>query len=693
MSTFLSQLNGVGPKTEKLLKKIGLETLPDLLFYFPSRYEEYQESDNLNQLKIGQNINLKGEIQIISNRRSWKRKMSITEAIISTPSGSIGVIWFNQPFITKILKAGDQVSLAGKINLRQGRLMMVAPTYEKIFSTKENIHTQGLVPIYSLTKGLSQKQLRHLIYQALKKTKKIPDYLPEITRQRQKLLSLHETVAAIHFPANQNELKQAINRLKFSELFNFQLKYYFIKEDLKTKVAPIINLKLNNIKNFINSLPYQLSSDQKKCAWEILQDLEKEKPMSRVLQGDVGSGKTIVALISILNTIKNNYQSALMVPSEILAKQHYQSALELFKRLNFKIALLSSKRQEANFELPKTKKKKTEEISQTADLIIGTQSLIQDGVHFKKLALVVVDEQHRFGVNQRQEILKKNIDDNKLKTTPHFLSMTATPIPRTMALKSFSNLDFSIINQKPPGRLPIKTKIIKSESERQRTYRFIEEEIKKGRQAFIICPLIDPSDKFGARSVKNEYERLKQDEFPQIEMAMLHAKLKTEDKEEIMKKFSQNKIKIIVSTSVIEVGIDIKSATIMLIEGAERFGLSQLHQFRGRVGRSSLSSYCFLSLSPEQNNPKTIQRLESLEKYQDGLSIAKVDLENRGAGNFYGLEQSGEFNFRYASFLDQDIINKVEKEIKLLSHNDPKLKKHPQLRKKVQTSLEQSHLE
>ena len=393
-----------------------------------------------------------------------------------------------------------------------------------------------------------------------------------------------------------------------------------------------------------------------------------------------------------------------MAPTEVLAKQHYHTALKIFSSFNFKIALLTSKSRLSNFPLEKNKTKQIEQITKEADIVFGTHSLIQGNIKFKKLALVVVDEQHLFGVNQRQEIINKNMDDDKGKTTPHFLSMTATPIPRSLALISVYGLNFSLIAQKPQNRPEIITKVVE-EGQTNQMYEFVRNEVNKGHQAFIICPLIDVSDKLGAKSVKEEYEKLKKEVFPEIPMAILHGKMKSEEKDTIMEKFQNNEIKILISTSVVEVGIDVPNATIMLIEGAERFGLAQLHQFRGRVGRSEIQSYCFLHLSEkpetEENNwllpntkPSAItQRLEALQKYHDGLSLAKIDLKNRGSGNFYGTEQSGIMNFRFATLFDHEIINEANKEIKKLTSLDPNLEKHPNLLKKINNDIEKAHLE
>ncbi len=699
MST-LSQLKTVGEKTEKTLRKLGLETILDLVFYFPYRYEKYETCQTLDNIKMNEPCVIQGRIDLLDNKKSFRKKMFITEALISDDSGALPIIWFNQPFIGKTLKVGDEISLAGKIVNNYGRPIMISPVYEKINLNKEKIHTKNIVPVYSLTSNITQKQLRFLIDQALEKIKEVPEFLPAKTLKRQKLLDINTAIRKIHFPENEKDIEQTISRFKFSELFSFQLKSYLLKQKIEQKIAMPLPTKLDAIKRFIASLPFKLTNDQKKTAWQILQDCEKRTPMSRLLQGDVGSGKTIVAFITLLNCVKNKKQGALMAPTEILAKQHYDNALKLFAKLDLKIGFISSKNQLANFPLTSNKKDRAQEIAKEAQIIIGTHSLIQEKINFKILVLIIIDEQHRFGVQQRQEIINKNINENK--TTPHFLSMTATPIPRSLALTSFYGLNFSIISEKPKNRQEIITKIITPEKKNE-MYQFIAQEISSGRQAFIVCPLIDPSDKLGTKSVKDEYLKLKKDIFPEIEIAMLHGKMKSSEKEEIMQKFLNQEIKILISTSVIEVGVDVPNATVMLIEGAERFGLAQLHQFRGRVGRSDLASYCFLSLSennsdnpllPDKTNYNpTISRLEALQKHQDGLELAKIDLKNRGSGNFYGTAQSGVMNFRFASIFDSDIIYQVDQEIKKLTEFNPDLKNYPLLLKKIEKNLEEAHLE
>ncbi len=698
----LTQLNKIGAKTVITLNKLDLKTILDLVFYFPNRYEKYEINSDFNSIKINQPIVVTGKIELINNKRSFKKRMNITEALITNDSGSLQIIWFNQPFITKTLKIGDEVSLAGKVMISNGRQMMVSPTYEKIFNNKKIIHTANIVPIYGLTDGLTQKQMRYFISEALEKISNLPEYLPKETIKKYNLLDIKSALQKIHFPKNEKDLNQAVYRFKFSELFIFRLKSYFVKHELDKKIAVSLPIKLSSIKKFINSLPFKLTDDQKKATWTILRDSEKKVPMSRLLQGDVGSGKTIVAIIAMFNCAKNKKQSAIMAPTEILAKQHYDTFRQFLKNYDFKIALLTSKNQITNFPLTKNKKNQTEEITKKADIIIGTHSLIQDKTKFRRLGLVVIDEQHRFGVNQRQEIINKNIDDNETKTTPHFLSMTATPIPRSLALMSFFGLDFSLISEKPKNRPETITKIITPEQKKS-AYSFIIQEIKKGHQAFIICPTIDISDKLGVKSVKAEYQKLKNSEFKNIEISMLHGKMTGTEKETIMDKFRENKIKIMVATSVLEVGIDFPNATVILIEGAERFGLAQLHQFRGRVGRGDLPSYCFLNLSdtPDENsvlNKKInyssgIERLQALQKYQDGLSLAKMDLKFRGSGDFYGTAQKGLINFKFASLFDYDIIDQVDTEIKKITESDPDLEKHSDLKRKIESGLNQAHLE
>jgi ATP-dependent DNA helicase RecG len=675
LSSPITELYRVGQTTSKTLKKLGLGTVQDLLFYFPFRYDDFTKSLPIADLTTDTNANVIGTIELIQNKRSWKRKMYLTEALISDASETLKVIWFNQPFLTRNLKVGDKISLSGRLSETHGQVAMISPQYEKVYSD-DLIHTKGLVPNYHLTSDLTQKQIRFLIKQVISLAAKVPDWLPREIKKRLGLLDLADALYKIHFPKNPTEILAAEKRLGFTELFLRQLKAQLIKRELKTKRAPALKFQESLTKEFVASLPFKLTLAQKKAAWEILQDLGKNTPMSRLLEGDVGSGKTLVAIMALLNTAKNNKTGLLMAPTEILARQHFNTLTKFLASYKLKIGLMTHSQKTENY--------------QDLDIVIGTHALIQENVKFDKLALVIVDEQHRFGVSQRQKLLNFNQTDN---LTPHFLSLTATPIPRSLALAIYGDLNLSLIDQMPESRKKNITKII-TEDRRADAYNFIRAQIKAGRQAFVICPLIDESDKLGVKSVKAEHLKLDREIFPELKVGLLHGKLKTAEKEKIMADFLANKLNIIVATSVVEVGIDVQNATIMWIEGAERFGLAQLHQFRGRVGRGEHQSYCFLFPSNEElTNPKTITRLEALTKYSDGFSLAKIDLKLRGAGELYGLNQSGFPELQIASLFDYENIKKAAEEAARLVNTDPTFKKYPLLKAKLGEWEDNVHLE
>jgi ATP-dependent DNA helicase RecG len=675
LSSKVSELYRVGKTTSLILKKLGLDTVSDLLFYFPFRYDDFSRNVAIADLKPDGNTNVIGTVELIQNKKSFKRKVFVTEALVSDESDSLKVIWFNQPFLTRTIKVGDKISLAGRITENQGQLAMISPLYEKIYS-EDLIHTKGLVPNYHLTAGLTQKQIRFLMKEVIGLASQVPDWLPKDIKKRLGLLDLERALKQIHFPKNPAEIQAAQKRLSFTELFLRQLKAQLIKGQLKQRRGIAIKFQEEETKKFVSSLPFKLTDAQRKAAWEILRDLEKPVPMSRLLEGDVGSGKTLVAALALLNVALNQKQAILMAPTEILARQHLNSLKKLLSEFDFKIALLIQSQKDPDWE--------------EADIIIGTQALIQEKIRFKNLALAIVDEQHRFGVNQRQKILDFN---SSLDQTPHFLSLTATPIPRSLALAIYGDLDLSIINQMPVGRKPIITQII-TEARRQATYGFIREQINAGRQAFVVCPLIDESDRLGAKSVKKEHEKLDKEIFPELRVGLLHGKLKTKEKEVVMADFLAGRTQILVSTSVIEVGVDVPNATLMIIEGAERFGLAQLHQFRGRVGRGEHQSYCLLFPSQEEiTNDKTITRLEALTKYHDGCSLAKIDLKLRGAGEIYGLSQSGFPELQIASLFDYENIKKAQAEAGALVTSDPGLKKYPLLKEKLGEWERSIHLE
>jgi ATP-dependent DNA helicase RecG len=671
----ITDLYRVGKATSTLLKKLGLNTVHDLLFYFPFRYEDFSQRLTIAELTEGLSANISGTIELIQNKKSPRRKMYLTEALISDETDSLKVIWFNQPFLTRTYKVGDRVSLSGRVSESYGSLAMISPVIEKIYSD-DLIHTQGLIPNYHLTANLTQKQIRYLIKEVVSLASQEPEWLPAEIKQRLKLLDLDRALGQIHFPKNYEEIMAARQRLGFSELFLRQLKAQMIKRELKSRQALPIKFQETATQKFVASLPFKLTDAQRKAAWEILKDLEKNTPMSRLLEGDVGSGKTLVVILALLNVALNKKQSLVMTPTAILANQHYNYISRLFSSYNFKISLLTH-----NHKDP---------AALDADIIIGTHALIQDNIHFPNLALAVVDEQHRFGVAQRQKILDFNSAQNQ---TPHFLSLTATPIPRSLALTIYGDLDLSILDEKPANRQPIITKII-TDQDRPEAYNFIRTEIKAGRQAFVVCPLIDESDQLGVKSVKAEHVRLDQEIFPELKVGLLHGKLKAAEKERVMADFLDNKTQILVSTSVIEVGVDVPNATLMLIEGAERFGLASLHQFRGRVGRGEEQSYCFLFPSREEiSNPKTLERLEAMTKYQDGFALARIDLRLRGAGELYGIGQSGFPELQIATLFDYDNIKKAQAEAGALVAEDPELKKYPLLKEKLGEWESLVHLE
>lgn len=673
----ISEIPRVGPAMARRLKSLGLKCVSDLLFYFPYRYDDFSKIIKVNQVKPHEICTVKGKVQLITGRRSFRRRrMFITESLVADDTGSIKIIWFNQPYLSKILKPGDEIILSGKVTMDYLTPEFISPSFEKV--KKEQTHTGRIVPVYSLTAGLSQRQMRFFLKSILSLAKNLNDFLPSEIIKSNRLMPLASAIKQIHFPDNHGLLKKAENRLKFDELFLIQLRVLQNKIYLKKAQAPKVKFLENVSREFVKSLPFKLTDSQKKSSWQILRDLEKSSPMNRLLSGDVGSGKTIVAVMAILNTVKNGFQTALMAPTEILARQHFEKVKIYLKPLRIKIAILtrsfseSGGRKISKFNLIKKIK------NGGIELVIGTHALIQEEVVFKNLALVIIDEQHRFGVSQRK-ILRDKFSSGHI-LLPHLLSMTATPIPRSLALTVYGDLDLSVISEMPAGRRIILTRVVESEK-RVKAYDFIRRQIKAGRQTFVICPLIEPSDKLGVKSVKQEYEKLKNEVFPDLKIGLLHGKLKATEKEKMMADFKNNGINILVSTSVIEVGIDIPNASVMMIEGAERFGLAQLHQFRGRVGRSSHQSYCFLFT--ESDSPKTAERLAALEKSSDGFKLAEFDLKSRGPGDFTGLRQSGLPDFRMASLADVALISQTRAAAKALIEKDSTLSKYPLLSQKL----------
>ncbi len=690
----LSVIPRLGPTAVGRFKKLDIKTIRDLIYFFPFRYEDFSQITEIKDAQEGGEVNVLGWIELIQNRRSKKKRMNLTEALIKDNSGEIKALWFNQPFLTRNLKVGDKISLAGKIKANFGEPVLMSPVYEKITDTGKTVHTLGIVPHYHSTEKLTQKQIRFAVKSILPLIKQIPDWLPEEIKKELNLINLNQALKEIHFPENYNLLDKARRRLSFNELFLIQLKSQLIKKELKDSQSLPITFQEKETKNLVENLPFQLTDAQRKAAWEIIRDLGKEKPMARLLEGDVGSGKTLVAVLAMLNTALNSEfrQSVLMVPTEILAQQHFNSISKLLKNYpDIKIGLLTKDKRQTNqtslLKNIKSKKAQAEKISEKCQIVIGTHSLIQEEVNFSCLALAIIDEQHRFGVEQRKKLVQKS---GNSQTVPHLLSLTATPIPRSLALALFGDLDISIIDELPGGRKPILTQVV-PEEKREKAYEFIQEKINASRQVFLICPLIDPSDKLGVKSAREEYEKLRNKVFPRQKIAMLHGKLKPKEKEEIMAEFLKGEYDILVSTSVVEVGVDVPNASIMVIEGAERFGLAQLHQFRGRVGRGSHQSYCFLFT--DSDNEQTRERLKAMEKYKDGFKLSQIDLKLRGSGDLYGTAQKGFPQLKIADLFDYQLMREAQTQAEKIAREDPDLNNFPYLKQKFEHWKKEIHLE
>lgn len=680
----LRALHSVALKLAKDLRRLGLETISDLLWYFPFRYDDLSQITLISELIPDQVNTIKVRVENIKSYRAWRARMSITEIKFSDPGGQCQATWFRQNFVAKILKVGDEVYLSGKPQLKKNIWQFTNPDYEKVKARQ--IHSARLVPIYHLSGRITQKQIRFLIDLALKKATYDRDPLPVDLLNEEKWPWQHEALQQIHFPSDQIALDKAVSRLKFQELLYLQLKYQLAKKDYLAQSSFAISSPQNALADYLSSLPFTLTKDQEKALTEVFIDLAKSSPMNRLLEGDVGSGKTIVALLAAQMVMASGLQVAMMAPTEILAEQHFHNALKLLpEKWHENIALYTASQQEKGHNHSSRSGIDFALQNGQIKLIFGTHSLIQEKVSFDKLALVVIDEQHRFGVRQRQELKNKN-KDNKV---PHLLSLTATPIPRSLALTLYGDLDLSLIKEKPAGRQAIKTFLV-PESKRDGAYKFIKEKIATGQQAFVICPLIEESDKINIKSVNAEYERLQNDIFPELEIKLIHGKLKSEQKSKIMADFKANRFPILVATSVIEVGVDIPGATLMVIESAERFGLSQLHQFRGRVGRNDLESFCLL-FTTEKNQLNT-KRLQALVKSNDGFKLAELDLELRGMGEIFGTAQTGLMKLKIAKLSDTPLIAKANQWSKKILASE-KYYRQENLEQVLKTLQTEMHLE
>ncbi|NFP91417.1 ATP-dependent DNA helicase RecG [Clostridium sporogenes] len=636
----IATLKGVGPKTKEQLEKCMIFNIMDLLLYFP---RDYEFIDNYSKDKLAnKKVIIKVQVENIKRDVRTRTGKILTTIIFNDGEKAIVGSWFNQPYIKNYFKIGEEYILQGNLREYRGTLTI---NNAQILKNKyaEKVEERKIIPKYPLKGDLKNNLLIKLINSALENIA-IGENLPRWLIEKYKFISLDKSIRTIHKPENQKELEESIRRLKFQELLAYCLKIASLKEYLKTATEGIAFKVSEETSDIIRALPFKLTNAQNRVLEEIFKDQKKEKPMNRLLQGDVGSGKTIIALICLFNVIKNGYQGVMLAPTEILAIQHYEEALKLFKDFNLNIELLVGSVKASLKKEIKEKLKKGE-----IDLIIGTHALIEDDVEFYNLGMVITDEQHRFGVMQRSKMLNKG---RSIDT----LVMSATPIPRTLTLSLYGDLDLSIIDELPPGRQKIDTYYV-NDSYRKRVYNFALKEINDGRQVYIVCPLVEEKEELNLNSVEKLYNDLKEDYFKEVEIAILHGKMKGKEKDAIMKEFKEGKIKALISTTVIEVGVNVPNATLMIIENAERFGLAQLHQLRGRVGRGKYKSYCILIAKVK--NDIIRKRMEIMKSSNDGFFVAEEDLKLRGGGEIFGFRQHGSSNLLLADVIEDIHLLKI----------------------------------
>lgn len=673
----ITRLPGIKGGYAQRMANLGVKTIGDLLTLYPRRYDDYRSLKTISQLEYGEEVTVIGTVWD-THARETRRGGTIITCTLSDSTATIQTTWFNQPWLVKRLKPGNQIVISGKVDEYLGRLVFQSPEWEPL--DKNLTHTGRLVPVYPLTEGLTQRWLRRIMKQTVEYwTQRLPDHLPQATCEHLGMVALDNAVRQIHFPDSWDTLETARRRLAFDEFLLIQLGVLRQRHEWRSQPGRPVAVDEGLLQDCIASLPFALTQAQQKVLQEIIHDLRQPIPMSRLLQGDVGSGKTVVALAAMLVTAADGGQNALMAPTEILAEQHYRSITRLISSspvasgdARFAVSLLTGS----------TPAAEREAIYQAiangqARLVVGTHALIQGTVEFNDLRLAIIDEQHRFGVQQRAALRDKGHTGSRAAATgagrtgnPHVLVMSATPIPRTLALTLYGDLDLSVIDEMPPGRQTIITRWL-SPLERERAYAFVRSQIERGRQAFIICPLVEESEKIEAKSAVEEHARLQKEVFPDLNLGLLHGRMKADQKEAVMAQFRNGELHILVSTAVVEVGIDVPNVTVMLVEGANRFGLAQLHQFRGRVGRGEHQSYCLLLADATTADAEA--RLRVISETNDGFKLAEEDLNLRGPGEFFGTRQSGLPDIKLAKLGDTRLLEMARSEAKNLFEGDSDL--------------------
>lgn len=695
LATPLEDVKGIGKRFSSLLAKLGLRTVKDLLYHFPHRYQDFSDIRNISEIEEDTIVTIHGTITKTSITRTPRKHMYIVQAYIEDETGKAKAVWFNQKYLITTLKKGSSINISGKVSFDGKTPQFTSPEFEIISSEKTLRHTGKLIPIYPETKGVTSRLIRFIMGKVLPYIQ-VEEFLPAHIIKNHSFPSLQEAFHSIHSPSSLHESDAALKRFSFQEIFLIQLTQAFERYKLSQHKAYPSPYTPETISSYLSSLPFELTHSQKEVLYEILEDIKNEFPTSRLVQGDVGSGKTVVVALASLVVADNGFQSVFMAPTEILARQHFLTFTHLFPHTNTGVALLTAHHTIAFFgdglETELSKRDLLSYIKKgSISIIFGTHAVIQKDVSFKHLALVIVDEQHRFGVEQRSRLTKQK------DILPHFISMSATPIPRTLSLTMFGDLSFSTITELPKNRKKVKTDIIPPQKQ-PAIYDFIRSELDVGHQCFVICPRIEASDEsekknilfLDATSVEEEYMRLSQGEFKNYAVAMLHGRMKSEEKASIMKKFKDGSINVLVSTSIIEVGVDVPNATTMIIEGAQLFGLAQLHQFRGRVGRGSKQSYCFLFT---KTNGIQNKRLKALVSAKNGFELAEMDLSLRGPGQFLGNEQSGMPDLAMKALSNPQLISSAHKEAFGLIKKDPTLSKYSYLSKYLSLFKRSLHLE